>query len=71
MVAEVTIKTERYDFLGVHTGDTGTLVRTTKNYFGDPVFVVRAANTILILSEDEAELVGGESENENECSCGT
>jgi len=60
MVAEVTIKTERYDFLGVHTGDTGTLVRTTKNYFGDPVFVVRAANTILILSEDEAELVGGE-----------
>ena len=58
MVAEVTIKTERYDFLGVQTGDTGTLVRTTKNYFGDPVFVVRAANTILILSEDEAELVG-------------
>ena len=59
ITVEVTIKTERYDFLGVHTGDTGTLVRTTKNYFGDPVFVVRAANTILILSEDEAELVGG------------
>ena len=57
---EVTIKTERYDFLGVHTGDTGTLIRTAKNYFGDPVFVVRAANTILILSEDEAELVGSE-----------
>ena len=57
-MVEVTIKTERYDFLGVHTGDTGTLVRTTKNYFGDPVFVVRAADAILILSKDEVELVG-------------
>jgi len=60
MARKVAIKTDRYDFLGVQPGDTGTLIRTTKNYFGDPVFVVRAANTILILSEDEAELVGGE-----------
>jgi len=60
MVVEVTIKTERYDFLGVHTGDIGTLVRTTKNYFGDLVFVVRAAGTTLILSEDEVESGGGE-----------
>ena len=37
---------------GNAVGDEGCL--------GDPVFVVRAANTILILSEDEAELVGGE-----------
>lgn len=57
---KVTIKTDRYDFLGVHTGDTGTLVRTTKNYFGDPVFVVRAAGTTLILSKDEVELGGDE-----------
>ena len=61
MTKEVTIKTDRYDFLGVRTGDTGTLIRTTKNYFDDPVFVVRAADTILILSEDEVELVGGDN----------
>jgi len=60
MTKEVTIKTERYDFLGVHTGDTGTLIRTAKNYFGQLVFVVRAADTTLILSEDEVELGGGE-----------
>ena len=61
MTKEVTIKTDRYDFLGVQPGDTGTVVRTTKNYFGHPVFVVRAADAILILSEDEVELVGGDN----------
>jgi len=55
---KVAIKTDRYDFLGVQPGDTGTVVRTTKNYFGHPVFVVRAADAILILSKDEVEPVG-------------
>ena len=58
MATEVRIKTERYNFLGVRAGDSGILMRTA--YFGHPVFIVRAADTTLILSKDEVELGGSE-----------
>ncbi|MCW3140664.1 MAG: hypothetical protein N2V72_00570 [Methanophagales archaeon] len=60
MTTEVRIKTEteRYNFPGVRSGDSGILMRTA--YFGHPVFIVRAADAILVLSKDEVELGGGE-----------
>jgi len=54
---KVLIKTDRYNFVGVHTGDIGTIIRTAESYFVQPVYEVRVADKILIFSEDEVEVV--------------
>ncbi len=51
----VKIKTNRFDFCGIRAGDTGIILQTRKNYYGEPVFEIRVNNKTIIFSEDEIE----------------
>jgi len=51
----VKIKTNRFDFCGIRAGDTGIILQTRKNYYGESVFEIRVNNKTMIFLEDEIE----------------